>query len=296
MSDDNSHSSDTTTSKKGFFSLILNQLFHGEPKNRDELLELIRDSGQNDLIDEDTREMLEGVMDIADQRVRDIMIPRSQMITLKRNQTLDECLDVIIESAHSRFPVISEDKDHIEGILMAKDLLPFMRSDAEAFSMEKVLRPAVVVPESKRVDRMLKEFRSQRYHMAIVIDEFGGVSGLVTIEDILELIVGEIEDEYDAGEDEQEQIRRVSKSVFAVHGLTPIEEFNDYFDTSFSDDEVDTVGGLVMHAFGHLPKKGEAVTLAGFTFKVVHADRRRLLQLQVKIPQTHEADGENLDD
>lgn len=134
-------------------------------------MELIRDSGQNDLIDEDTRDMLEGVMDIADQRVRDIMIPRSQMITLKRNQTLDECLDVIIESAHSRFPVISEDKDHIEGILMAKDLLPFMRSDAEAFSMEKVLRPAVVVPESKRVDRMLKEFRSQRYHMAIVIDE-----------------------------------------------------------------------------------------------------------------------------
>ncbi len=179
MSDDNSHSSDTISNKKGFFSLLLSQLFHGEPKNRDELLALIRDSGQNDLIDEDTRDMLEGVMDIADQRVRDIMIPRSQMITLKRNQTLDECLDVIIESAHSRFPVISEDKDHIEGILMAKDLLPFMRSDAEAFSMDKVLRQAVVVPESKRVDRMLKEFRSQRYHMAIVIDEFGGVSGLV---------------------------------------------------------------------------------------------------------------------
>ncbi|EDV7046980.1 CNNM family magnesium/cobalt transport protein CorC, partial [Salmonella enterica subsp. enterica serovar Worthington] len=176
MSDDNSHSSDTVNSKKGFFSLLLSQLFHGEPKNRDELLALIRDSGQNELIDEDTRDMLEGVMDIADQRVRDIMIPRSQMITLKRNQTLDECLDVIIESAHSRFPVISEDKDHIEGILMAKDLLPFMRSDAEAFSMDKVLRTAVVVPESKRVDRMLKEFRSQRYHMAIVIDEFGGVS------------------------------------------------------------------------------------------------------------------------
>lgn len=201
MSDDNSHSSDTSNSKKGFFSLILSQLFHGEPKNRDELLTLIRDSEQNELIDPDTRDMLEGVMDIADQRVRDIMIPRSQMVTLKRNQALDECLDVIIESAHSRFPVISEDKDHIEGILMAKDLLPFMRSDAEPFSMEKVLRPAVVVPESKRVDRMLKEFRSQRYHMAIVIDEFGGVSGLVTIEDILELIVGEIEDEYDDEED-----------------------------------------------------------------------------------------------
>ena len=238
MSDDNSHSSDTISNKKGFFSLLLSQLFHGEPKNRDELLALIRDSGQNDLIDEDTRDMLEGVMDIADQRVRDIMIPRSQMITLKRNQTLDECLDVIIESAHSRFPVISEDKDHIEGILMAKDLLPFMRSDAEAFSMDKVLRQAVVVPESKRVDRMLKEFRSQRYHMAIVIDEFGGVSGLVTIEDILELIVGEI----------------------------------------------DTIGGLVMQAFGHLPARGETIDIDGYQFKVAMADSRRIIQVHVKIP------------
>ncbi len=219
------------------------------------------------------------------------------MISRTRSSAVETFLPIIIESAHSRFPVINEDKDHVEGILLAKDLLQFaVGLTDEPFSFDKVLRPAVVVPESKRVDRLLKEFQQQRYHMAIVVDEFGGVSGLVTIEDILELIVGEIEDEYDAGEDEQEQIRRVSKSVFAVHGLTPIEEFNDYFDTSFSDDDVDTVGGLVMHAFGHLPKKGEAVTLAGFTFKVVHADRRRLLQLQVKIPQTHEADGENLDD
>ncbi|SUH04604.1 hemolysin-like protein [Salmonella enterica subsp. enterica] len=247
MSDDNSHSSDTVNSKKGFFSLLLSQLFHGEPKNRDELLALIRDSGQNELIDEDTRDMLEGVMDIADQRVRDIMIPRSQMITLKRNQTLDECLDVIIESAHSRFPVISEDKDHIEGILMAKDLLPFMRSDAEAFSMDKVLRPAVVVPESKRVDRMLKEFRSQRYHMAIVIDEFGGVSGLVTIEDILELIVGEIEDEYD--EEDDIDFRQLSRHTWTIRALASIEDFNDAFGTHFSDEEVDTIGGLVMQAF-----------------------------------------------
>ena len=254
MSDDNSHSSDTISNKKGFFSLLLSQLFHGEPKNRDELLALIRDSGQNDLIDEDTRDMLEGVMDIADQRVRDIMIPRSQMITLKRNQTLDECLDVIIESAHSRFPVISEDKDHIEGILMAKDLLPFMRSDAEAFSMDKVLRQAVVVPESKRVDRMLKEFRSQRYHMAIVIDEFGGVSGLVTIEDILELIVGEIEDEYD--EEDDIDFRQLSRHTWTVRALASIEDFNEAFGTHFSDEEVDTIGGLVMQAFGHLPARG----------------------------------------
>ncbi|HRM40566.1 MAG TPA: CNNM family magnesium/cobalt transport protein CorC [Escherichia coli] len=272
MSDDNSHSSDTISNKKGFFSLLLSQLFHGEPKNRDELLALIRDSGQNDLIDEDTRDMLEGVMDIADQRVRDIMIPRSQMITLKRNQTLDECLDVIIESAHSRFPVISEDKDHIEGILMAKDLLPFMRSDAEAFSMDKVLRQAVVVPESKRVDRMLKEFRSQRYHMAIVIDEFGGVSGLVTIEDILELIVGEID------------FRQLSRHTWTVRALASIEDFNEAFGTHFSDEEVDTIGGLVMQAFGHLPARGETIDIDGYQFKVAMADSRRIIQVHVKIP------------
>lgn len=281
MSDDNSHSSDTS-GKKGFFSLILSQLFHGEPKNRDELLTLIRDSEQNELIDQDTRDMLEGVMDIADQRVRDIMIPRSQMITLKQNQSLDECLDVIIESAHSRFPVISEDKDHIEGILMAKDLLPFMRSDAEPFSIEEVLRPAVVVPESKRVDRMLKEFRQQRYHMAIVIDEFGGVSGLVTIEDILELIVGEIEDEYD--DEEDIDFRQLSRHTWTVRALAPIEDFNETFSTHFSDEEVDTIGGLVMQAFGHLPARGETIEIDGYQFKVAMADSRRIIQVHVRIP------------
>lgn len=269
--------------KRDFFSLILNQLFHGEPKNREDLLELIRDSEQNELIDQDTRDMLEGVMDIAEQRVRDIMIPRSQMITLKRNQTLEECLDVIIESAHSRFPVISEDKDHVEGILMAKDLLPFMSSGSEPFSMEKVLRSAVVVPESKRVDRMLKEFRSQRYHMAIVIDEFGGVSGLVTIEDILELIVGEIEDEYD--DEEDRDIRQLSKHTYTIRALTPIEDFNEVFETSFSDEEVDTIGGLVMQAFGHLPARGESITIDGYHFKVAMADSRRIIQVHVKIPE-----------
>ncbi|WP_075180677.1 CNNM family magnesium/cobalt transport protein CorC [Pantoea sp. 1.19] len=282
MSDDHSQNSDSPSSKKGFFSLLLNQLFHGEPKNREDLLELIRDSEQNDLIDPDTRDMLEGVMDIAEQRVRDIMIPRSQMVTLKRSQTLDECLDVIIESAHSRFPVISEDKDHVEGILMAKDLLPFMRSDADAFSMEKVLRPAVVVPESKRVDRMLKEFRQQRYHMALVIDEFGGVSGLVTIEDILELIVGEIEDEYD--DEEESDIRQLSRHAYTMRALTPIEDFNEVFGTHFSDDEVDTIGGLVMQGFGHLPARGESIDIDGYQFKVAMADSRRIIQVHVKIP------------
>ncbi|OWO78740.1 CNNM family magnesium/cobalt transport protein CorC [Photorhabdus luminescens] len=282
MSDDHPSSNDNPGPKKGFFTLLLNQLFHGEPKSRDELVELIRDSEQNDLIDPDTRDMLEGVMDISDQRVRDIMIPRSQIVTLKRNQTLDECLDVIIDSAHSRFPVISEDKDHIEGILMAKDLLPFMRTDAPPFSIDKVLRQAVVVPESKRVDRMLKEFRSQRYHMAIVIDEFGGVSGLVTIEDILELIVGEIEDEYD--EEEDVDIRSLSRHTYTVRALTQIEDFNEAFSTQFSDEEVDTIGGLVMQAFGHLPARGESVDINGYLFKVAMADSRRIIQVYVTIP------------
>ena len=295
MSDEQSQSPSNPPRKKWLDRL--SHLFQGEPKDRHELVGVIQDAEERDVIDEETKEMIEGVLEIAELRVRDIMIPRSQMVTIRRNQPVETFLPIIIESAHSRFPVINEDKDHVEGILLAKDLLQFAVGPTnEPFSFDKVLRPAVVVPESKRVDRLLKEFQQQRYHMAIVVDEFGGVSGLVTIEDILELIVGEIEDEYDAGDDEQEQIRRVSKSVFAVHGLTPIEEFNDYFDAEFSDEEVDTVGGLVMHAFGHLPKKGEAVTLSGFTFKVVHADRRRLLQLQVKIPQTHEADGDASDD
>ncbi|WP_099075891.1 CNNM family magnesium/cobalt transport protein CorC [Proteus alimentorum] len=281
MSDDQSSSNDNPGPKKGFLTL-LNQWFHGEPKNRDDLMELIRDSEQKELIDPDTRDMLEGVMDIAEQRVRDIMIPRSQIVTLKRNQTLDECLDVIIDSAHSRFPVISEDKDHIEGLLMAKDLLPFMRTDAEPFSMDKVLRSAVVVPESKRVDRLLKEFRSQRYHMAIVIDEFGGVSGLVTIEDILELIVGEIEDEYD--DEDDIDIRPLSLHAYSVRALTQIEDFNEAFGTHFSDEEVDTIGGLVMQAFGHLPARGETITIDNYQFKVVMADSRKIIQVYVHIP------------
>ncbi len=282
MSDDYSSSNEIHNPKKGFFTLILNHLFHGEPKNREDLVELIRDSEQNDLIDPDTRDMLEGVMDIAEQRIRDIMIPRSQMVTLRRNQQLEDCLDVIVESSHSRFPVISEDKDHIEGILMAKDLLPFMRTNSEPFSINKVLRAVVVVPESKRVDRMLKEFRSQRYHMAIVIDEFGGVSGLVTIEDILELIVGEIEDEYD--DEEDLDIRQLSSNLYTVRALASIGDFNKTFNTHFSDYEVDTIGGLVMQAFGHLPARGETIAIEGYIFKVTISDSRKIIQVHVKIP------------
>ncbi|NUF50283.1 CNNM family magnesium/cobalt transport protein CorC [Gilliamella sp. ESL0250] len=277
MSDDNHR-----RPKKGF-ALWLSQLFNSEPKDKEELIEVIREAEENELIDPDTLDMIEGVMDIAEQRVRDIMIPRSQIVTIKDNYSLDECLDIISEHGHSRYPVISEDRDHIEGILLAKDLLIFIRQGVDNFDLKKILRPTVVVPESKRVDHMLKEFRMQRYHMAMAIDEFGGVSGLVTIEDILELIVGDIEDEYDEVEDRD--IRRLTPSVYTVRALTPVEDFNEIFATDFSDDEMDTIGGLVMQHFGRLPLRGESITIDGYQFKVTIADRRRIIQLHVTIPE-----------
>lgn len=267
--------------KKSFIKSLFSGLFQQEPKNREDLVEVIRNSEENELIDSDTKEMIEGVMEISELRVRDIMIPRPQIVFIDAEQPLDNCLDVIIESAHSRFPVIRDGKDTIEGILLAKDLLKFLRSDSEQFNMESILRPAVIVPESKRVDRMLKEFRSERFHMAIVVDEFGAVSGLVTIEDILEQIVGDIEDEFD--EAEIEPIRQLSQHTYAVLALTDIAKFNAQFAADFNDEEVDTVGGLVMQAFGHLPTRGEEIELNGMMFKVTSADSRRLIQLRVTV-------------
>ncbi|MCT8548412.1 CNNM family magnesium/cobalt transport protein CorC [Glaesserella parasuis] len=270
-----------TQDNKSFLKSLFGGLFQQEPKNREDLVEVIRDSAENELIDTDTKEMIEGVMEISSLRVRDIMIPRPQIVFIDAEQPLEACVDVIIESAHSRFPVVHGGKDTIEGILLAKDLLKYLRSDSEPFNMAEILRPAVIVPESKRVDRMLKEFRSERFHMAIVVDEFGAVSGLVTIEDILEQIVGDIEDEFD--EEEIEPIRQLSQHTYAVLALTDIERFNQQFAIEFDDEEVDTVGGLVMQAFGHLPKRGEEIELGGMMFKVTSADSRRLIQLRVTV-------------
>lgn len=267
--------------KKSFIKSLFSGLFQPEPKNREDLVEVIRNSEENELIDSDTKEMIEGVMEISELRVRDIMIPRPQIVFIDADRPLSECLDVIIESAHSRFPVIRDGKDTIEGILLAKELLQFLRADSEQFNMESILRPAVIVPESKRVDRMLKEFRSERFHMAIVVDEFGAVSGLVTIEDILEQIVGDIEDEFD--EEEIEPIRQLSQHSYAVLALTDIAKFNAQFAANFNDEEVDTVGGIIMQAFGHLPKRGEEIELNGMMFKVTSADSRRLIQLRVTV-------------
>ncbi|XKM13083.1 CNNM family magnesium/cobalt transport protein CorC [Orbaceae bacterium ac157xtp] len=270
------------TSKKRF-TFKLSQLFNAEPQNRKELIELIRDAEENHLIDPDTLGMIEGVMDIAELRVRDIMIPRTQIVAIKDSFNLDECLDLIFENGHSRYPVISEDHDHIEGILMAKDLLMVMKQGRETFDLKKLLRAPVVIPEGKRVDQMLKEFRQQRFHMAIAIDEFGGVSGLVTIEDILELIVGDIEDEYDEVEDVD--VRQINATTYSVRALTPIEDFNEAFTTQFSDDEVDTIGGLVMQQFGRLPIKGETIKIQDYQFKVTSVDKRRIIQLHVTLPE-----------
>ncbi|MFT5234960.1 MAG: magnesium and cobalt transporter [Shewanella sp.] len=282
MSDDIPPS--TSAQKKSWFEKV-SQLFQGEPQNRNELVDLIHGAELREVISQDTREMIKGVLEVSELRVRDIMIPRAQIVALQIDDSVAELLSTVIGTSHSRFPVINEDKDHIEGILLAKDLLQYgFKNSDEPFSLRQVIRPAVVVPESKRVDVLLKEFRSQRYHMAIVVDEYGGVSGLVTIEDILEEIVGEIEDEFDHDTTEETEIRKISKQVYMVKALTPIDDFNETFKTQFSDEEFDTVGGLVSHAFGHLPERNEKVTIGGIEFTVVSADTRRLLQLRVKLP------------
>jgi magnesium and cobalt transporter len=220
---------------------------------------------------------------VADLQVRDIMVPRSQMVVLERASPPERLLPVIIESGHSRFPVIGEDRDQVAGILLAKDLLRYYAEGATGgFDIREVLRPAAFVPESKRLNVLLKEFRVSRNHMAIVVDEYGGVSGLVTIEDVIEEIVGEIADEYDTEEDQT--IRREGDRQFAVLALTRIQEFNEYFATSFSEEQYDTIGGLVMHQFGRLPRRGESVTMDGYEFKVLRADRRRIDQLRVTTP------------
>lgn len=296
------HSPNTTQNdfqKKSFFQSLFGRFFQGELKNREELVEVIRDSEQNELIDQDTREMIEGVMEIAELRVRDIMIPRSQIIFLQTDQNLDSCLETIISSAHSRFPVVNDERDNILGILHAKDLLKFLHSNAEeSFNLTDLLRTAVIVPESKRVDRMLKEFRSERFHMAIVVDEFGAISGLITIEDILEQIVGDIEDEFD--EEDIADIRQLSRHTYAVRALTDIDDFNQYFNTDFADEEVDTIGGVVMQAFGYLPNRGEEIKLQDIHFKVTSADSRRIIQVRVtvndeRLSAMEEATQENTD-
>ena len=256
----------------------------GEPQDRSDLVGILRAAGERGVIDDDALTMLEGVLEVADLQVRDIMVPRGQMISVRRDDPPARILPAVVESGHSRFPVMDEDRDDIIGILLAKDLLRMYASGTrERFDIREYMRPAVFVPESKRLNVLLKEFRRNRNHMAIVVDEYGGVSGLVTIEDVIEQIVGEIDDEFDVEDDQN--IRKEAERQFAVRGVTRIEEFNEYFGAKLAEEDFDTVAGLVMKQLGRLPRRGESVTLEGFEFRVTRADRRRIDSLRVTCPK-----------
>jgi magnesium and cobalt transporter len=272
------------TSSTGRWLKRITQSLAGEPQDREELLALLREAGSRAVVDADALAMLEGVLGVADMQVRDIMVPRGQMVFVRREDPPERLLPVVIESGHSRFPVMDGDRDDIVGILLAKDLLRLCdRREHERFDIREYMRPAVFVPESKRVNVLLKEFRGNRNHMALVVDEYGGVAGLVTIEDVIEQIVGEIDDEFDVEDDQN--VRKEAERQFSVRGATRIEEFNEYFGTSFPDEEFDTVAGLVVKQFGRLPRRGEAVTIDGIEFRVVRADRRRVDSLRVVPPR-----------
>ena len=256
----------------------------GEPQDRADLVGILRTAGERGVIDDDALTMLEGVLEVADLQVRDIMVPRGQMISVRRDDPPARILPAVVESGHSRFPVMDEDRDDIIGILLAKDLLRMYASGTkERFDIREYMRPAVFVPESKRLNVLLKEFRRNRNHMAIVVDEYGGVSGLVTIEDVIEQIVGEIDDEFDVEDDQS--IRKEADREFAVRGITRIDEFNEYFGTQLPEEDFDTVAGLVMKQLGRLPRRGESVTMDGFEFRVTRADRRRIDSLRVSCPR-----------
>ena len=253
----------------------------GEPQDLAELGELLADARDRGLIESDVLTMLEGVLQVSGTQVRDVMVPRSQMVVIQRDEPPERILPIVIESGHSRFPVVGDDRDEIAGILLAKDLLRyFAQDDSGHFDIRECLRPAVLIPESKRLNVLLREFRVSHNHMAIVVDEYGGVSGLLTIEDVLEEIVGEIGDEYDV--DEGEGIRREGERTYSVPALTRIEEFNAVFGTRYADEEFDTIGGLVLHELGRMPRRGESIEIGGVELVVQRADRRRIETLRVR--------------
>lgn len=258
----------------------ISHAFSSEPKCRNDLLDVLKVAQHNEVIDGDALKIIDGAMQVSEMQVREIMIPRSQMTVIKADQHLGDVLPLIIKTAHSRYPVIGENIDEMLGILLAKDLLPqILQNDADEFDITALLRPATVVPESKRLNVLLREFREKRNHMALVIDEYGGVAGLVTIEDVLEEIVGEIEDEHDVEPDTF--IKQLAENDYIVKALTPIDDFNEQFDADFSEEEFDTIGGIILQKFGHLPRRNEVTTVGGFEFKVLNADNRQVHLLRM---------------
>ena len=258
----------------------LSALLMREPEDREQLVTLLHSAFERNLLDGDALSMIEGALQVSEMQVRDIMVPRAQMDVIDVNETPDKFIPHVIATAHSRFPVIDKNRDDVIGILLAKDLLRYYAGEEE-FKVRDMLRPAVFVPQSKRLNVLLREFRANRNHMAVVVDEYGGVAGLVTIEDVLEQIVGEIEDEYDFDESEDNIVREQS-GHYRVKAQTEIADFNKAFGTDLPDTDFDTIGGLILHRFGRLPKRGEATTLGGLRFQVLRADSRRLHALQVQ--------------
>ncbi|NOT10736.1 MAG: CBS domain-containing protein [Methylococcaceae bacterium] len=258
----------------------ISQLLTGEPQDLDDLLEILREARENHLLDTDALSMMEGALQVSQMRVRDIMIPRAQMVVVPHDAELETIFPLVTEFNHSRYPVIEDDRTKVVGILLAKDLLTHALQN-RSLTVSKIMRPASVVPESKRLNVLLKEFRTNGNHMAIVVDEYGQSAGLVTIEDVLEQIVGEIEDEHD-DQDDEGYISQRNEHEYMIKALTPIEEFDDYFSTRFTTDEYDTVGGFIVHELQHMPKKGECLIIGHYRFEVVRADARRVHLIKLK--------------
>lgn len=269
---------DNGGSTKGWLDRIFN-IFTGKPQNQKQLLDLLKNLQSHQLFGADELTMIEGVLQVADMQVRDIMIPRGQMVVLDHEDNFPEILEKITECGHSRLPVIDDDKDDVVGILLAKDLLSLPLDQSQDFEINEYIRPASFIPESKRLNVLLKEFRLNRSHMAMIVDEYGRVSGLITIEDVLEQIVGKIDDEHD--EDEEVDIQPHGSNRYSVRALTPLPEFNEYFDTEFESEEVETIGGYLLGQIGHLPERGESIALESLTFKVLNADSRQVHLYQV---------------
>ena len=270
---------DNGGSTKGWLDRIYG-VFTGEPQNQKQLLELLKNLQSADLIGADELNMIEGVLQVDDMQVRDIMIPRGQMVVLDREDSFEDIIAKITACGHSRFPVIDDDRDDVVGILLAKDLLSVSHEQSQNFEINEYIRPASFIPESKRLNVLLKEFRLNRSHMAMIVDEYGGVSGLITIEDVLEQIVGKIDDEHD-DEDEEVNIQPHGAHRYSVRALTPLPDFNSYFNTEFEIEDVETIGGYVLRQIGYLPDRGESITLDDLTFKVMSADSRQVHLYQV---------------
>jgi magnesium and cobalt transporter len=269
---------DNGGSTKGLLERV-RDVFSGEPQDQKQLLALLKNLQVRQLIGAEELFMIEGVLQVSDMQVRDIMIPRGQMIVLDHEDSFADIIEKITDSGHSRFPVIDDDKDDVVGILLAKDLLQLSVGASVQFEINEYIRPASFIPESKRLNVLLKEFRQNRSHMAMIVDEYGGVSGLVTIEDVLEQIVGKIDDEHD--DDDEIDIQHHGANRYSVRALTPLQDFNDYFKSDFRNDEIETIGGYLLGHIGHLPERGESLTLENLTFKVLSADSRQVHLYQV---------------